>query len=278
MTRIHAMTTSDDTSTASVDLKNRHELARSQFGAAASNYAASVPHATSDSLGIVRKWVAGARYASALDIATGPGFTAFAIAPYCRSVIASDISPQMLKQTEMGAAERRLTNIETAIADATDLQFPESRFDLVTCRTAPHHFNDVPAFIAEVHRALAPAGKLIVVDTCAPEDDVAREWHHRVELARDPSHIRALSPTEWVSALSDGGFRVADTAFTRVDMTFRQWVARSNTPPDVVAGLERDFATAPDDVKRCFRIEGVDGGGDYSFSWHVFSTLSRKFS
>lgn len=253
-----------------------HEVARAQFGAAASNYAASVPHATSDSLSVVRRWVAGARYDSALDIATGPGFTAFAIAPYCRAVTASDISPEMLEQTRMGAVERQLTNISTAIADATQLPFRDAEFQLITCRTAPHHFSDVAAFIAEARRALAPAGKFIVVDTCAPEFGPAREWHHRVELARDPSHVRALTPTEWVSALGDGGFQVVDTASTRVDMTFRHWVERSNTPSDVVEWLEREFATASDEIKRCFRIEEIDGGNDFGFSWSVFSVLSIK--
>ena len=265
-----------DNSTTSGDLSDRHELARTQFGATASQYAASVPHATSDSLAVVRRWVAGSRYDCALDIATGPGFTAFAIAPYCRAVIASDISPQMLEQARVGAEERQLINIDTAIADATDLPFPDSEFDLITCRTAPHHFSDVPRFVAESYRALAPAGKFIVVDTCAPEDGLAREWHHRVELARDPSHMRALTPTEWGSVLVDGGLQVVDTALTRVDMTFRHWVARSNTPTDVVEGLERDFATASDDIKRCFKIEEIDGGNDYGFSWPVFSMLSRK--
>lgn len=270
------MTTSDNTASIPGSLNDRHELARTQFSATASQYAVSVPHATSDSLAVVRRWVAGSRYVSALDIATGPGFTAFAVAPYCRTVIASDISPQMLEQTRLGAEERQLTNVETTIADATELPFPDSEFDLITCRTAPHHFSDVPRFIAESCRALAPAGKFIVVDTCAPEDGHAREWHHRVELARDPSHMRALTPTEWVAALSDGGFRVVGTALTRVDMTFRHWVARSNTPADVVAALERDFATASDDIKRCFKIEEIDGGNDFGFSWPVFSVLSRK--
>lgn len=253
-----------------------HDLAREQFDAAASNYAASVAHATSDSLAVVRRWVAGSRYESGLDIATGPGFTAFAIAPYCRTVIASDISPQMLEEARLGAVERQLTNISTTIADATQLPFRDSQFQLVTCRTAPHHFSDVPSFIADVRRALAPAGKFIVVDTCAPEDRAARAWHHRVELARDPSHVRALTPTEWVSVLGDGGFQVIDTASTRVDMTFRHWVERSNTPSDVVEGLERDFATVSADIKRCFRIEEIDGGSDFRFSWSVFSVLARK--
>ena len=253
-----------------------HGLARAQFDATALHYAASVPHATSDSLAVVRKWTAGSRYSSALDIATGPGFTAFAIAPYCNSVIASDISLAMLEQVDSGKVERQLTNIETAIADATDLPFANARFQLVTCRTAPHHFNNMPRFISEVYRTLTPGGKFILVDTTTPEEEEPRDWHHRVESMRDTSHIKALTPAEWTAALQAGGFQVTDSTVTRVDMTFRHWVERSSTPADVVAELERAFATASDAAVTRFKIARIRDGDDFRFSWPVFAANARK--
>lgn len=259
-----------------INQSDGHELARAQFETTAVNYAASVPHATSDSLAIVRKWTAGSRYDSALDIATGPGFTAFAIAPYCNSVFASDISPAMLKQVDTGAAERQLTNIDTAIADATNLRFEDARFQLITCRTAPHHFNDISRFVGEVYRTLSPGGKFILVDTTTAEDEEPRAWHHHVESLRDPSHVKALTASEWVAALRSGGFQVADSTLTRVDMTFRLWVARSRTPAGVVAELESAFATASDAAKACFKIARIRDGKDFRFSWPVFSANTRK--
>ena len=253
-----------------------HQLARDQFDATAQHYATSVPHQHGDSLAIVRKWVAGNRYNTALDIATGPGFTAFAIAPYCRKVIASDISTAMLEQAKASATQRRLTNIETAYADATDLPFPDATFQLVTCRTAPHHFNDIPAFIKEVSRTLTPSGTFILVDTTTVEDPEPRAWHHEVELARDPSHARALTPDEWTTALQQGGFTVTDSALTRVNMTFRDWVARSNTPDHVVRDLEREFANVTPQSRRYFKVTPIDSASDFSFAWPVFAALARK--
>ena len=253
-----------------------HQLARDQFDATAQHYAASAPHQHSDSLAVVRKWVAGNRYENALDIATGPGFTAFAIAPYCRNVIASDISTAMLDQVETSATERQLNNIETQFADATDLPFQDATFQLITCRTAPHHFNDIPTFIEEVSRTLIPGGTFILVDTATVEDSDARAWHHKVELARDPSHAKALTSDEWTAALQQGGFAVADTALTRVNMTFRDWVIRSDTPDDVVRQLEQDFVNATSQVRNHFKVTPINDTSDFAFSWPVFAGLARK--
>ena len=253
-----------------------HQLARNQFDAAAQHYANSVPHQHSDSLDIVRKWVAGNRYETALDIATGPGFTAFAIAPYCNKVIASDISEAMLDQVKVGATQRLLTNIETQFSDATTLPFSDDVFALVTCRTAPHHFNDIPAFINEAARTLVTGGTFILIDTSTVDDPEPRDWHHKVELARDPSHARALTPDEWTNALQRARFTVADSALTRVNMTFRDWVKRSNTPGDVVQALEQDFANATNKTRKLFNLAPIDNATDFSFSWPVFAALARK--
>jgi ubiquinone/menaquinone biosynthesis C-methylase UbiE len=46
----------------------------------------------------------------------------------------------------------------------------DASFDLVTCRIAPHHFDDVAAFVHEAARVLKPGGMLLVQDHLMPED------------------------------------------------------------------------------------------------------------
>ena len=41
-----------------------------------------------------------------------------------------------------------------SVAAAESLPFCTGSFDLVTCRLAPHHFQNVPQFLGEVHRVL----------------------------------------------------------------------------------------------------------------------------
>ena len=80
-----------------------------------------------------------------LDVATGAGHTAFTFAPHVKVVHATDITPQMLAVTTEQAQTRGLSNIVVEHADAEALPYEDGRFDLVTCRIAPHHFGDVPS-------------------------------------------------------------------------------------------------------------------------------------
>src|SRR6185437_1049700 len=100
----------------------------------------SAVHASGPSLARLVALVPTQREWSALDVATGAGHTALAFAPLVARVVASDITDEMLAQAAKLATARRLTNVETAHAEAGELAFPEASFDLVTCRLAAHHF------------------------------------------------------------------------------------------------------------------------------------------
>ena len=75
-------------------------------------------HSASESLRLFKEFAGDRRYGVALDIATGPGFTAFAVADQCDYVSASDISGGMLGQVEKLAGERGLENVGRAFIDA----------------------------------------------------------------------------------------------------------------------------------------------------------------
>ena len=127
-----------------------------QFHRQAAKYAVSEAHSTGESLRILTAWAALGRHTLGLDIATGPGFTAFAIAEFCDTIVASDIAPGMLNQARKIAARRGIANVRFEIIDASDIPYPDASVDLVTCRTAPHHFRDIGKFLSEVHRVLRP--------------------------------------------------------------------------------------------------------------------------
>ena len=66
----------------------------------------------------------------ALDIATGAGHTAFALAPHVAQVTATDITPEMLELTREGAIERNLGNVLVETAAAEDLEYPAGQLRL----------------------------------------------------------------------------------------------------------------------------------------------------
>ncbi len=246
-----------------------------QFNRQAARYAVSEAHSSGESLRILTGWAALERYAIGLDIATGPGFTAFAVAGFCDTIVASDIAPRMLDQARKIAEERGIANVRFEIVDACDISYPDASIDLVTCRTAPHHFQEIGRFLSEVDRVLRPGGVFLLCDTTTSEDPDVAAWHHRVEVERDPTHVSAPTPKEWRRDLSGTGFEMTHTADTRVDMTLREWVDRSGTPAEAVEELYRDFAAAPREVRNAFGISR-SGDDDFEFYWPVFCCRSLK--
>jgi ubiquinone/menaquinone biosynthesis C-methylase UbiE len=249
--------------------------ARSQFDRQAAEYAASAPHSSGESLKLIARLAAEGRFNVALDIATGPGFTAFAVAPHSGCVIASDISPKMLAEAERIARERSIPNTGFAFVAAEALPFKDASLDLVTCRTAPHHFPNVPETLREIERVLRPGGVYLLADTTTSEAGTARDWHQDMEKRRDPTHIRNLPPSEWRRVISSAGLRIDFDAITRVDMAFNSWTLRSGTPHEVREKMRAEWSVAPTEAVEEFRVRPVPGG-DFTFSWPAFVCRARK--
>jgi ubiquinone/menaquinone biosynthesis C-methylase UbiE len=132
-------------------------LVQQKFGAAAADYAASSVHAKGESLARLVALVEPKPHWRLLDIATGAGHTALAFAPHVRVVTATDVTQPMLDEARKLAKARGLSNVRTAQARAEDIPFPDTSFDLVTCRLAAHHFEDMAAFVGEAFRVLMRA-------------------------------------------------------------------------------------------------------------------------
>src|SRR5271154_3922701 len=132
--------------------KALHDRVRSQFGAAAAAYTASVGHRDPAMVGRVVELARPQPGDRALDIATGAGHTALALAPHVAEVIAYDLTPQMLAETARNAAERGLTNAAIRQGAAEQLSFADSSFEIVTVRQAPHHFADAARAVREMAR------------------------------------------------------------------------------------------------------------------------------
>ena len=227
------------------------ELVKEQFGGAAQAYAVSKVHAQGASLGRLVELVGPQPGWSVLDVATGAGHTAFTFAPYVASVLATDITPEMLATTARLAQEKGLANLTVQEADAEALPFAAASFDLVTCRIAPHHFPNIAAFLSESARVLRPGGQLAVVDNIVPgsvdpgpegvAQQVAGDYVNRIEKLRDPSHHRCLSLEEWVAGFERAGFTVVHTETQPKAIEFLDWAKRMMAKPAQSAGADLDL-------------------------------------
>jgi SAM-dependent methyltransferase len=177
-----------------------------------------------------------------LDVATGTGNTAFALAPYVRRVVGLDLTREMLDQARRIARERDILNADWVIGDAERLPFPDGTFDLYVVRAAPHHFQDVDAFLSEALRVLKPGFFAAFID-CAPPVP-AREVLHEVEMRRDPSHVRSLTVDEWVSRLERAGFEVESAMARELDWNYEEWMGNMAVEPPLASELAGIIETA----------------------------------
>jgi SAM-dependent methyltransferase len=223
-------------------------LVQQQFGAHAAAYATSPVHAKGASLGRLVELVKPQRHWQALDIATGAGHTAAAFAPHVAHVIASDITEEMLDEARKLAAAKGLGNMEMATADAEALPFADSRFDLVTCRIAAHHFPDVPRFVAEVRRVLKPCGTFALVDNISPdalstpgfseaELGDAAVAYNAFEKLRDKSHGRCLGLAEWCAVIAAAGLTVLHREILPKAMELAPWATRMDADAATIERL-----------------------------------------
>lgn len=208
---------------------------RDSFSRVAANYARSTFHASSERLREVLDLAQPREGDLALDVATGTGNTAFALAPYVTRVVGLDLTREMLNEARRIAAERGIENADWVIGDATVLPFQEGTFDLYVVRAAPHHFQDVDAFLSEALRVLKPGRVAAFVD-CAPPLP-ARDVLHEVEMRRDPSHVRSLTVDEWVSRLEHAGFEVETATARELDWNYDEWMANMAVPAPLSAEL-----------------------------------------
>jgi SAM-dependent methyltransferase len=97
-----------------------------------------------------------------LDVASGTGEPAITLAARVGPdgyVAALDLSADLLDIASKRAQQRSLTNISFHQADAHELPFNDSSFDLATCRFGVMFFADVPRALRELRRVLRPGGR-----------------------------------------------------------------------------------------------------------------------
>ena len=257
-------------------MKSIHSAVREQFSQHADYYAQSSAHAKGDTLNVILDFAEPKGTEQTLDIATGTGFTAFALAPKVDHVVATDLTAEMVSKAAELAAEQAIDNITFSVAAAESLPFADASLDLVTCRLAPHHFQDVPKFLREVHRVLRTDGLFCLADSVSPESEKLIAWQNRVEKLRDNSHVYGYPPSEWDAMIRDAGFSLEQTSHVRnAQMSFLWWVRPEQNPPEVVEEIRDAFAQlSPEDAKQHYTVH--PSGDDFYFSWPMYAVKARR--
>ena len=220
---------------------------QTQFSRQAAQYARSDSHAGDRDLDLLVEHLQVRRGQVLLDIATGTGFTAFALAARGARVVGLDLTPAMLQEA------RRLSP-DPAIAwiagDAEALPFAAGSFDAVTVRRAPHHFPHLRQALMEMQRVVRPGGRIGIVDQVPPEDPAGRDLMERLERLRDPSHVEALTASRWRRLLEELGVEVTFADIVERAFTFEAWLDLGGADADRRAAVEAALSAATPHARR----------------------------
>jgi demethylmenaquinone methyltransferase/2-methoxy-6-polyprenyl-1,4-benzoquinol methylase len=128
-----------------------------------------------------RKWkerlvtmAAPRRGIAALDLATGTGDIAFALADRGAHVVGLDITPRMIELASTKKKGRPGASPHFVVGDMLALPFADRSFDLVTTGYGLRNVPNITVAIDEIHRVLKPGGQLLSLDFNRPANPIVR--------------------------------------------------------------------------------------------------------
>jgi ubiquinone/menaquinone biosynthesis C-methylase UbiE len=169
-------------------------------------YRESEAHREGEDLDLVVEWAEGAE--TALDVATGGGHVARRLRKAGINVVTVDPAPGMEPDV---------------ISRGEDLPFADGSYDVVACRVAAHHFEDVEKALSEMARV--SRDRVIVVDNLFL-DERAEE----ADRVRDPSHVRNYTEKEWRELFESAGLRIEEVRRLPKQIEVEPSLERAGTP------------------------------------------------
>ena len=148
---------------------------------------AKVPDASAESFaGVANPWVMGrlAPGERVLDLGSGAGTDALIAAQMVGvqgHVTGVDMTPEMLAKARASAAEMGARNVDFVEAEAERLPFPDASFDVVISNGVIDLIPDKDAVFDELHRVLAPGGRIQVADVTI-QNPVSAEGRRNIDL------------------------------------------------------------------------------------------------
>ena len=182
-----------------------------------------------------------------LDVACGPGLVVAAFARVVRHATGIDVTPAMLARAREVTAG--LPNVTLDPGDVLPLPYADGAFSIVVSRFAFHHFADPRAVLAEMRRVCRPDGRVVLCDLTASDDPAKAAAFHRIEMLRDPSHVRAIPLAELEALFPAVGLPAPTATFYKLPFELEGLLQRSFPRPEHVHTIRAAYtAAAADDA------------------------------
>ena len=148
---------------------------------------ANVPESAVESFaGVANPWTMGRLAAGerVLDLGSGAGTDSLVAAQMVGDqghVTGIDMTPEMLAKARSAATAMGVSNVEFVEGEAERLPFPDASFDAVVSNGVIDLIPDKDAVFAELHRVLAPGGRMQIADVTI-QNPVSEEGRREIDL------------------------------------------------------------------------------------------------
>ena len=164
------------------------------------------------------------RDALVLDAGCGPGIVAEAFLRAGHRVHGVDLSSEMLRRAQLRCApfaER------VSFEQGSVFALPQGAvFDAAVSRFVVHHASDALAFLRAQAQRVRAGGVVLASDHVTDPDHGAAYWHQQIEMARDQTHVRNLTPGELADAFARVGLRDVQLVEDSFELDFDEWFDR----------------------------------------------------
>lgn len=188
-----------------------------------------------------------------LDVGTGLGAMAVAIAPYVKKVVAVDASQGMLHKAEQA------NGVYYVEWDACEPLFAPKTFDKVVARQVLHHIPDdaLQGMLGLYNRILKSGGRMFVIEPVCPTKAI-RDEYEAVFALKDGRNV--LTADDIDMGLKEAGFvKIIRRPFVVEQFSVKNWLDNNALEQDVQDRLFEMHVTASPEFKLAYNIRVTNG-------------------
>lgn len=204
-----------------------------------------------------------------LDVAAGTGEPGLTIASMLTEgkVIVTDLSEGMLHTASEKAMEREILNLETKVADACELPFPDNTFDAISCRFGFMFFPDMLLAAKEMSRVLKPGGRIATTVWGSPEKNfwvtcIMQNIKEYIEMPSPPvgtpGMFRCAKPGFVSELFKQAGLKNISEKEVMAKLNCRNAEEYWEMMTDIVAPFVEALSNTDEETEEKIRVEVID--------------------
>lgn len=188
----------------------------------------------------IREAVGGGRIRALLDLGTGTGRILSLLAPLAQRVVGVDANHAMLAVARANLEAAGIRRAELRQGDIYALPVERGAFDVVIVHQVLHYLDDPARALREAAAALAPGGRIVVVDFAPHDLEFLREQHAHRRLGFAREQVAGWLEDAGLSA--DSHTLVSPPGDAKGQLTVSLWVGRDRRPAAALRQPDRETA------------------------------------